>query len=94
MTVAVRCRKCASPTRSLPSGESLVIGRNIDEITEIAQIVVRALALGLLPAFILAVLIGMVLSQRAHNRVSEVNRKIQRIVAGDLRRAFADQRTR
>ena len=57
-------------TRSLPSGESLVIGRNIDEITEIAQIVVRALALGLLPAFILAILIGMVLSQRAQHRVS------------------------
>jgi len=45
--------------RSLPNGESLVIGRKIDEITEIAQIVVRALALGLLPAFILAVLIGI-----------------------------------
>ena len=71
--------------RSLPNGESLVIGRKIDEITEIAEIVVRALALGLLPAFILAIVIGMVLSQRAHDRVSEVNRKIQRIVAGDLR---------
>ena len=71
--------------RLLPNGESLVIGRQIDEITEIAEIVVRALALGLLPAFILAVIIGIVLSQRAHRRVSEVNRKIQRIVAGDLR---------
>ena len=87
-------QKVRLAARSLPSGENLVIGRNIDEITEIAQIVVRALALGLLPAFILAILIGMVLSQRAQNRVSEVNRKIQRIVAGDLRRAFADQRTR
>jgi signal transduction histidine kinase len=71
--------------RSLPSGRSLVVGRNIKEIGEWAQIVVRALALGLLPAFILAVLVGVVLSQRAHDRVSEVNRKIQRIVAGDLR---------
>ncbi|MGA7534450.1 MAG: ATP-binding protein [Pseudolabrys sp.] len=78
-------QKVRLATRLLPSGENLVIGRNIDEITEIAQIVVRALALGLLPAFILAILIGMVLSQRAQNRVLEVNRKIQRIVAGDLR---------
>jgi signal transduction histidine kinase len=62
-----------------------VIGRKIDEITEIAQIVVRALALGLPPAFILAILIGIVLSQLAHDRVSEVSQKIQRIVAGDLR---------
>ena len=36
--------------RSLSTGESLVIGRQLDEITEIAQIVVRTLALGLLPA--------------------------------------------
>ena len=53
-------QKVRLATRLLPSGENLVIGRNIDEITEIAQIVVRALALGLLPAFILAILIGMV----------------------------------
>jgi signal transduction histidine kinase len=69
----------------LPSGEVLVIGRNIDEIADIAGIVGRALALGLLPAFALAVAIGMVLSLRALNRLSEVNRRIQRIVAGDLR---------
>jgi signal transduction histidine kinase len=69
----------------LPSGEVLVIGRNIDEIADIAEIVGRALALGLLPAFALAVAIGMVLSLRALNRLSEVNRRMQRIVAGDLR---------
>jgi signal transduction histidine kinase len=78
-------QKVRVAARSLPSGEVLLIGRNIDEITEIAEIVIRALALGLLPAFVLAVIIGMVLSQRAHHRLVEVNRKIQRIVAGDLR---------
>jgi signal transduction histidine kinase len=69
----------------LPDGETLVIGRNIDEITEIAKIVLRALALGLLPAIALAVATGIVLSLRARNRLLEVNRRIQRIVAGDLR---------
>ena len=69
----------------LPSGEILVIGRNIDEIAEIAEIVWRALALGLLPAFGLAVAVGMVLSLRALGRLSDVNRRIHRIVAGDLR---------
>src|SRR6195256_4877393 len=69
----------------LPSGEVLAIGRNIDEIDEIAEIVGRALALGLLPAFGLAIGIGMVLSLRAHDRLTEVNRRSQRIVAGDLR---------
>jgi signal transduction histidine kinase len=70
---------------TLPSDEVLVVGRNIDEIVDIAAIVGRALALGLLPAFGLAVAIGMVLSLRAHDRLSEVNWRIQRIVAGDLR---------
>jgi signal transduction histidine kinase len=69
----------------LPNGEMLVIGRNIAEIVEIAKIVLRALALGLLPAIVLAIAIGIVLSLRARNRLLEVNRRIQRIVAGDLR---------
>jgi len=69
----------------LPSGEILVIGRNIDEIAKIAEIVGRAVALGLLPAFGVAVAVGMVLSLRALGRLSDVNRRIQRIVAGDLR---------
>jgi signal transduction histidine kinase len=71
--------------RLLPNGRSLVIGRQIDEITEITHVVLRALALGLLPAFILAILIGMVLSKRTYDRVMELNRKIQHVVTGDLR---------
>src|ERR1700730_3007291 len=66
----------------LPGGETLVIGRNIDEIAEIAEIVGRALGFGLLPALGLAVAMGMVLSLRALGRLSDVNRKIQSIVAG------------
>jgi signal transduction histidine kinase len=69
----------------LPSGEVLAIGRDINEIEEIAEIVGRALALGLLPAFGLAAAIGIVLSLRALDRLSDVNRRILRIVAGDLR---------
>jgi signal transduction histidine kinase len=70
--------------RSLSTGESLVIGRQIDEITEIARIVVRTLALGLLPAFIVTVLIGIFLSQRVYLRVTEISRQIQHVVTGDL----------
>jgi signal transduction histidine kinase len=70
--------------RTLSSGRSLVIGRQIDEITELAQIVVRTLVLGLLPAFILTILIGMALSQRVYLRVAELNRKIQHVVTSDL----------
>ncbi|MGP0089130.1 MAG: sensor histidine kinase [Xanthobacteraceae bacterium] len=69
----------------LPNGEVLAIGRDIDEIDEIAKTIGRALALGLLPASALAVGIGLVLSFRARDRLSEVNRRVQRIVEGDLR---------
>jgi signal transduction histidine kinase len=72
-------------TELLPDGAVLAIGRDVDEIAEIAHIVRRALALGLVPAFGLAVIIGLVLSSRVQDRLSEVNRRIRRIVAGDLR---------
>ena len=72
-------------TERLPDGEVLAIGRNIEEVAGIAKIVRRALMLGLLPAFGLAVVIGLVLSLRARRRLSEVNRRIRRIVTGDLR---------
>jgi signal transduction histidine kinase len=72
-------------TDTLPDGKVIAIGRNVDDIEQIAEIVKRALTLGLLPAFALAVITGLVLSSRAHNRLSEVNRRIQHIMAGDLR---------
>jgi signal transduction histidine kinase len=78
-------QKVRIATHPLPNGEVLVIGRNINETAEIAEIVGRALALGLLPAIVLALVIGTALSLRARDRLSEVNQKIQRIVAGELR---------
>jgi signal transduction histidine kinase len=77
-----RVRIAALP---LPGGDVLVFGRNIDEIGEIAEIVGSSLALGLVPAFGLAVAVGMVLSLRALRQLSDINGRIQRIVAGDLR---------
>jgi signal transduction histidine kinase len=69
----------------LPSGEIVAIGRNIDEIAKIAQIIRRAVIPTLLLALVLAVAIGIALSLRAHRRLSEVSHKIQRIAAGELR---------
>src|SRR5256885_10609734 len=71
--------------RSLPNGDVLVIGRNVDEIGEIAHVVGRALALRLVPAVLLCLAVGVALSARARNRIVEVNERVQRIVAGDLR---------
>jgi signal transduction histidine kinase len=71
--------------RHLPNGEALVIGREVDETREISHVVAQALALGLLPALCLCLLAGAWLSMRAQKRVEEVNQRVQRIIAGDLR---------
>ncbi len=71
--------------RRLRDGDVLVMGRNVDETHEISSVVGQALALGLLPAFCLCVLAGAWLSIRAQRRVEEVNQRVQRIVAGELR---------
>jgi signal transduction histidine kinase len=71
--------------RRLPEGETLVIARSDYEYTWIVHIVERALAVGLIPALGLSLIMGVFLSIRAQKRIEEVNSKIQRIVAGELR---------
>jgi signal transduction histidine kinase len=71
--------------RRMRNGDVLVLGRNVDETMEISHVVGQALALGLLPGFCLCLLAGAWLSVRAQKRVEEVNQRVQRIIAGDLR---------
>jgi signal transduction histidine kinase len=71
--------------RRMRNGDVLVLGRNVDEAGEISHVVGEALALGLLPAFLLCLLAGAWLSVRAQRRVEEVNQRVRRIIAGDLR---------
>jgi signal transduction histidine kinase len=78
--------------RHLSNDDTLVIGRNVDETSEISHVVGEALALGLLPALCLCLLAGAWLSLRAQKRVDEVNQRVQRIVAGDLRERLPHHR--
>jgi signal transduction histidine kinase len=71
--------------RGLDQGHVLVVGRNVDETREISRVVGGALGLGLLPAFCFWLLAGAWLSVRAQRRVEEVNLRVRRIIAGDLR---------
>jgi signal transduction histidine kinase len=80
-----KTRTIRAVARRLPNGEALVIGREVDEAREISHVVSQALALGLLPAFCLCLLAGAWLSMRAQKRVEEVNQRVQRIIAGNLR---------
>src|SRR5271165_2519278 len=69
----------------LPDGEILVIGRAVDEAIEISRVVGQALALGLIPALVLCLAVGALLSMRAERRIADVGQHVQRIVEGDLR---------
>src|SRR6202048_1144954 len=79
--------------RSLPNGNVVVIARNIDELKQLAEVVARALMLGLPFALGLGLLIGMVLSVRAQKRVDEFNTLVHRIVGGDLRQRLPDRKS-
>ena len=78
-------QKVRAVALTLPDGELLMIGRNIDELRDIAAIVERALLLGILPASAIAVAAGILLSLRAQRRLEAVVQTVRRIVAGDLR---------
>ena len=78
-------------SRRLPDGNVLVVGRNIDELKQLAEVVARALLLGLPLALGFGLAIGMVLSVRAQKRVAEFNTLVRRIVAGDLRQRLRTQ---
>jgi len=79
--------------RNLPDGDVLALGRNVDEVGEIARVVGQALALGLVPAVLLCLAVGVVLSARARQRIVEVNERVQRIVAGNLRERLPHRNT-
>jgi signal transduction histidine kinase len=79
--------------RSLTNGDVLAIGRNVDEVAEIARVVGGALALGLFPAVFLCLAVGVALSARARRRIIEVNERVERIVAGNLRERLPYRKT-
>lgn len=68
----------------LGDGTVLVLGRNVDEITEFSEIVLRALALGLGPATVLALGGGALLAFRGQRRIEAIHRAARRIMAGHL----------
>ncbi len=71
--------------RRLANGTYLVIGRNSEAIERLRGLVLRALGLGVIPAFILSLAAGAFLSWRTQKRVQEVNLTAGRIMLGQLR---------
>jgi len=68
----------------LADGSLLVVGRSVQDLTDLRSRVGRALWLGLLPALAASLAIGLFASRRTIVRVRAVNRAIARIMQGHL----------
>lgn len=71
--------------RRLGSGDVLLVAHNADDSRQVGHIVARGLALGLVPALCLALVTGTWLSMRAQRRIDEMNRRVQLVIAGELK---------
>lgn len=68
----------------LPDGRLLALGYDIDELDQVHDSILRALALGLTPAVLLSLVGGMVLARRAQRRIAAVHEALGRIMQGHL----------
>jgi signal transduction histidine kinase len=66
----------------LPESRILIIGRGLDEVTELRQVVLRALLLGVIPATILILAFSALVSWRAVNHVKAIDETLKRIIRG------------
>jgi signal transduction histidine kinase len=75
--------------RRLADGDILLVAWSNDYNNEITEIIKRGLALAIIPALSLGFAAAIFLSIRTQKRVDDVNRRVQRIVAGQLRERLA-----
>jgi signal transduction histidine kinase len=79
--------------RVLRDGRILVVGRSVEDLAKLQHVVLRALALGLLPGLVLALIVGTFASARTLSRVRSVNRSVARIMQGNLRERLESRGT-
>jgi signal transduction histidine kinase len=70
--------------RTLPDGRVLLVATGLEQVAALRELVLHALALGLLPALVSALCIGALASQRALARLMAMNATIARIMQGQL----------
>ncbi len=68
----------------LPDGRVVVVGRSRRDLQHLRLLVGRALALGLVPALVLALAAGTWASRRTLSRIAAFRRTLDRIIDGDL----------
>jgi signal transduction histidine kinase len=70
----------------LPNGATLVVGRDMGDLREIEQLVLRALVFGSATAVLLAIGGAVVFRRQLEDRVAAIRRTVLEIEAGDLSR--------
>src|SRR5664279_641279 len=65
-------------------GGIVLLGRSLYDVYALRQVVIKALAIGLVPAILLALATGTIFSLRATRRLKTINETIIRIMQGDL----------
>jgi signal transduction histidine kinase len=84
-TSGLRTEQVRAVERHLTNGTYLVIGRNSESLEQLQRVVLRALALGVIPAVALSLAAGAFLSWRTQKRVQQVHETAERIMLGHLR---------
>jgi signal transduction histidine kinase len=70
--------------RRREDGKIVVIGRTADSVARLRELVIDALLLGAIPAFLMALVAAVFLSRQAQERVRAVHSAAERIVMGHL----------
>ena len=70
--------------RAMADGRILVLARDSAELGELRSVVLRVLKWGVLPALLLALATGALLSLRTMRRIKGMHARIERIMGGDL----------
>jgi signal transduction histidine kinase len=78
-------RTVLATSRRLPNGDILVVGWDINYEQAVIEALQRGAAYGFVPAIALGLAAAIFLSARAHKRIQDVNTRVQRIIAGELR---------
>ncbi len=77
----------------LSNGNHYVVARNFADFEPMQDSVLNILALALPPAMVLALVCGVILSMRTQNRIEEIHRMAQRVMAGHLNQRLPSRGT-
>ncbi len=78
----------------LPDGNIYIVARNFDDFLPFQDSLINILAVALLPATLLTLVCGVILSLRTQNRIEDINRMAQRIMIGHLDERLPSRGTR